>query len=186
MTVKRFAAFFGLLLPALALTLAIPDASAQDYLTATGNPTFSVNIPVENGYINVANGNLHMEIPIATHTQRGALQLNERFVYDSKIWKIVQNGGYSWQPTNVQNSMAGWRFISGAETGIATNNVNHSVAGQDFTPIGCTRLFHGSTHLGRIISLMLRGGSLPLIAVITQCSSRHPDGQLTRAATAFK
>src|SRR5260370_3718502 len=50
---------------------------------------------------------------------------------------------------------------------------NHSVAGQDFTPIGCTRLFHGSTHLGRIISLMLRGGSLPLIAVITQCSSRH-------------
>jgi YD repeat-containing protein len=100
--------------------IAASSGFAQDYVTATGNPTFSLNIPVESGFINVANGNLHMEIPIANHAQRGTLKLNERLVYDSKIWKIVQNGGYSWQPTNVPNSMAGWRFMTGGEAGITT------------------------------------------------------------------
>jgi len=95
---------------------------AQDYLSATGTPTFGMNIPVENGFINISNGDLHMEFTLASHKQRGTLQLNERLVYDSRIWKIVHNGSYYWQPTNVFNSNAGWRFFSGIEQGLQTSD----------------------------------------------------------------
>lgn len=90
---------------------------AQNYVYATGNPTFSTQIPIENGFINVNNGDIHIEIPLATQPQRGRLQLAEKLVYDSRIWKIVSNGGYSWQPTNVANSMGGWVFSSGLGAG---------------------------------------------------------------------
>ena len=94
--------------------LLLRPALAEDYLYATGNPTFGVNIPIENGYINVANGNVHLEISLASRPQRGDLKLNERLVYDSRIWQILYGGsGHSWQPTNVPNSMAGWRFVNG-------------------------------------------------------------------------
>ena len=110
---KQIAAFLCLLFGPIAHS----SLNAQGYLYQTGVPTFSTQIPVENGFINVNNGDIHIEIPLATHSQRGSLQLTERLVYDSRIWKIVQNGGYSWQPTNVPNSMGGWLFYSGAETG---------------------------------------------------------------------
>jgi hypothetical protein len=45
-------------------------AIGQDYVYATGSPTFGVNIPVENGFINVTNGNLHLEFSLATHKAR--------------------------------------------------------------------------------------------------------------------
>lgn len=103
---------------------------AQDYVYAIGSPAFGVNIPIENGYINVANGNVHLEFPLAQHSQRGNLRLNERLEYDSRIWKIVKNGSnYLWQPTNVPNSMAGWRFVSGAEAGSIQTNLGYYMSG---------------------------------------------------------
>jgi hypothetical protein len=57
----------------LCLCLITDRSFAQDYIYATGNPAFAVNIPVENGFINITNGNLHMEFPLAIHKQRGAL-----------------------------------------------------------------------------------------------------------------
>ena len=71
---------------------------AQDYVYAVGNPSFSVDIPIEDGYINVANGNIHLEIPISNVKQRGSLQHSSRLVYDSRIWKIIEDssGNYSW------------------------------------------------------------------------------------------
>ena len=91
---------------------------AQNYLYGTGDQTWGINIPIENGFINVANGQVHLEIGLANHAQRGSLSLNEALVYDSRIWQIVANGSsYSFQPTNVPNSMAGWRFINGSATG---------------------------------------------------------------------
>lgn len=92
-------------------------ASAQGYLYATGNPSFSSQIPVQNGFIDLNNGNLHIELSLVSHPQRGSLPLNERLVYDSRIWQIVDNGTQSWQPTNVPNSSGGWRFTTGLETG---------------------------------------------------------------------
>lgn len=81
-------------------------------------------MPVELGFVNVANGNLHMEIPLAGPAQRGSLQVGERLVYDSRIWKIDDTG--TWSPTNVPNAQLGWRFLSGAESGAAAQiGVSH-------------------------------------------------------------
>src|ERR1700740_800556 len=107
---KSVAVYFCLLLGMLGKS----QIHAQNYLYATGNPTFSTQIPIENGFINVNNGDIHIEIPLATHAQRGRLPLAERLIYDSRIWKIVHNSSYSWQPTNIPNSMGGWTFSSGS------------------------------------------------------------------------
>ncbi|MFP5236004.1 MAG: RHS repeat-associated core domain-containing protein [Acidobacteriota bacterium] len=97
---------------------ACQSSSAQDYLYSTGSPTWGMQIPVENGFINVNNGNIHFEISLATHQQRGTLKLNEKLVYDSRIWQIVPSGSsYDWEPTNVADAQGGWRFIKGNETG---------------------------------------------------------------------
>ena len=45
------------------------------YLNDPGGPVYSVQIPVENGYIDVSNGNLHLEFSLAGPPQRGALTL---------------------------------------------------------------------------------------------------------------
>ncbi len=79
-----------------------------------------MNIPVKNGYINVANGDLHLEIPFSQLKQRGNLALDEKLVYDSRIWMIGHYSNYYWWPTNVPNSSDGWRFVTGAETGTLT------------------------------------------------------------------
>jgi RHS repeat-associated protein len=101
--------------------------TAQSYLTSTGSPSFASNIPVELGYVDLSNGNLHLEIPLATFAQRGKLALNERLVYDSRIWQIVNNGTSNvWAPTNVPNSQAGWRFVTGMESGTVTHHFTHT------------------------------------------------------------
>lgn len=103
-------------LSALLICLTVQAALAQSYVYDTGSPTYGVNFPVPNGLINVANGNVHLEIPLATFTQRGNLPpLSIKLVYDSRIWRINQNvSTYSWQPNNIFDSMAGWRLSIGA------------------------------------------------------------------------
>lgn len=96
----------GIQLILLAAFATLPVA-AQNYLYGTGNPTWGINIPIENGFINVANGNVHMEIPIGGQPQRGSLSLTESLVYDSRIWQIVNTGtSLSFQPT----PGGGWTF----------------------------------------------------------------------------
>jgi RHS repeat-associated protein len=90
------------------LALLNPRASAQNYLYGTGSPTWGVNIPIENGFINVANGEVHIEIPIASLPQRGSLPLQEKLVYDSRIWQIISTGSsFSFEPTNVPTPYSG-------------------------------------------------------------------------------
>ncbi len=92
--------------------------SAQSYLLQTGRPTFSTTWPVHSGFINIPNGNLHLEIPLATFPQRGGHTFSAKLVYDSRIWKTVFNGiTYTWQPTNVAGSQGGWRFVTTADVG---------------------------------------------------------------------
>jgi hypothetical protein len=102
----------------------------NNYLYTIGNQPFSTQIPIENGFVNVNNGDIHIEIPLAQNAQRGSIPLNERLVYDSRIWKIVSNSGYFWSPTNVPNSMGGWTFQSGQAVGSASPNI---VSGSTFT-----------------------------------------------------
>ncbi len=56
------------------LLLAVAGHS-QTTITAAGNPSNSATFPVEVGSVNLGNGNLHIEIPIANIPQRGDLSL---------------------------------------------------------------------------------------------------------------
>lgn len=102
----------------LLLVIGAGLAEAQDYITAVGRPTFTTHDSVELGFVNVANGNMHLEIPLATFPQRGRA-VDIRMVYDSRIWRVFDDGvSRSWQPTNVPG--AGWRFVSSVDRGSVT------------------------------------------------------------------
>jgi hypothetical protein len=99
---------------------------AQTYLNATGAPTFSVPASVELGYVNLSNGNLHLNVPFGVFPQRGAIGFSAGMIYDSRIWQVVNN---QWQPSNVSNSMGGWRFATSVDGGAVTEFVNTSSCG---------------------------------------------------------
>jgi hypothetical protein len=80
-------------------------ALAQGYLDQTGLPTFTTSELVEMGVVNLANGNLHIEIPLASTSQRGGMQYEAKLVYDSRIWK--QLNGVVWSP----EANGGWKLI---------------------------------------------------------------------------
>jgi hypothetical protein len=91
------------------------SASAQSYYTAFGQYPWSVPSPVKGGYVDLADGNLHLEIPIASMPERGANPFTAEVAYESHIWQqVTASGSTSWQPTNVANSWGGWRMV---ETG---------------------------------------------------------------------
>ena len=112
----------------LACVALIGAAYCQTYYGyAIANPPFATPSPVEMGYVNVANGNLHIEIPIASIPQRGSRGYSARLVYDSRIWIPFNNGTTtSWQPINVANSQGGWRLMTGAEAGGPTSHSSDS------------------------------------------------------------
>src|SRR5690242_815173 len=103
----------------VALSLGYAASLPAQYLQETGSPTFAAKEDIPMGFVNVANGNLHIEIPFLASPQRGGRTLLGKMVYDSRIWKIVDNGiSQSWQPTNVPGTQVGipgaqlgWRFI---------------------------------------------------------------------------
>jgi len=115
--------------------------NSQSYLNDVGSTAYGINIPIENGYINVSNGNLHLEFPLATQPQRGALSLHESLVYDSRIWMFSPFGtgsSYHWWPYNVSGSSTtsgGWRLVTGFEVGttsyVYASNTSKPVFCQD-------------------------------------------------------
>jgi len=86
--------------------------SFAQYLQKTGSPTLAATERVPMGYVNVANGNLHIEIPSVSIPQRGGHASVAKMIYDSRIWKIVDDGsgGLMWVPTNA--GARGWRYSS--------------------------------------------------------------------------
>lgn len=115
--VRLLAQFLLLVIPILlALT---GTGMAQGYLYGIGTPSYSTAFPIENGFINISNGNIHLEISLGNALpQRGTLTAPNKLVYDGRIWKIVPDGSgnYSWQPTNVPNSQGGWRYVDARGT----------------------------------------------------------------------
>jgi|GEM_PF-1278400 len=97
--------------------------NAQTTISAIGNPNESARFPIDNGFINLGNGNVHLEIPIAAYPQRGDLSVAAKFVYDSSIWQVVNspdNHNPEWYPalTAGSNDSAvygglGWTFQNG-------------------------------------------------------------------------
>ena len=103
----------------VAFLLATAPAWAQNppYLLTISAPAFAAPAPVENGFDNLANGNLHIEIPLVAASQRGHNGFSASLVYDSRIWQIGTPSLPSWQLLNVLNFQGGWRFVTSADTG---------------------------------------------------------------------
>lgn len=94
---------------------------AQNYLTTIGNPPFTAPEPVELGFVETANGHLHLEIPLGSFPQRGNKQpLTFRVVYDSTIWNLVDTGISKYWANIVYPPAGGegWRLVTGINTGL--------------------------------------------------------------------
>lgn len=110
------------------IVLAFPGlASAQDisdYLFQTGTPSFAAMDSFPGGIsVNITNGNMHMEIPLAGYPQRGGVPAALKLVYDSRLWTGTGTGYYSYNPTTsvghpeTQFSPAfGWHFVGMPQT----------------------------------------------------------------------
>lgn len=86
---------------------------AQSYVYMFGSNAWSAPVSVPGGSVDAANGNLHIEIPVASMPERGSVPFVARLVYDSHIWVPAT----SWMPNNVPNSSSGWRLVTTAGTG---------------------------------------------------------------------
>lgn len=117
--------------------------NAQTNISAIGNPNESARFPIENGFINLGNGNVHLEIPIAAYPQRGDLSVGAKFVYDSSIWQVVNSPDYhnpEWYPAFAAGTYGtavygglGWTFQYGHYyEGSATINSYTCPAGSDY------------------------------------------------------
>jgi len=112
--------FFETLAILILIILTSESANAQNYLGQIGAPAFSTASPVELGYLNIANGNLHLSVPLGSFPQRGHLDYTAALDYDSSIWVEAGSVPPSWQPTNVSNSWGGWRLVISASPGTAS------------------------------------------------------------------
>ena len=113
-----------LLVVTMLLAASTPTLRAQTYLQGIGVPTFTTQIPVENGFVNAANGNLHLEIPLGSFPQRGGGTDKVSLMYDSAIW--MTSSGTVWSPTNVSsyagnNVFGGWRLVTSGDPGLISS-----------------------------------------------------------------
>lgn len=120
--------FSSLVSVAVIILMGAKTSPAQSYMDEPGIPEFTTSFPVEHGFINIANGALHLEIPIASYPQRGSkLQYNARLVYDSRFWTYNANDDTrptAWQPDGVGpvGPGVGWRLITDEDSGEASNS----------------------------------------------------------------
>jgi hypothetical protein len=108
-----------------------PTAMAQaNPLEVIGVLPFSAEIPVEEGHIKPANGDLHIQIPLGTFPQRGGPSFLAWLEYDSSIYRQLQtswglaccSGNYLGQTSN----LGGWRLVTSSTTGLVTYSVTYT------------------------------------------------------------
>lgn len=111
------------------LLFATPSCGQQSFMDEPGIPAFTTSFPVEHGFINLANGNLHIEIPIASYPQRGNISaLHARLVYDSRFWTVRTDPvtlAQSWVPNVPHTGISvggGFRLITDGEPGNADSD----------------------------------------------------------------
>jgi RHS repeat-associated protein len=111
MPIKRRKPNYGLSIRIVLIValLLVHPAVGQSYSTSTGIPSFSTPQPVELGFVDASEGNLHLSIPIGSYQQRGASQPeNITLEYDSNFWQTIYTGSISvWVP-NGANAGNGW------------------------------------------------------------------------------
>jgi hypothetical protein len=103
----------------VALMLLLPRsirAQSGYYFNIVGRPYDSVPEATELGFVDLATGDLHLEIPLGDAPQRGAMTTDVRLIYDGRIWETVNNGtSQSWQPVNLSYegfSSGGWNWTA--------------------------------------------------------------------------
>lgn len=128
MAYKNF--FLGIVVVLILSPLAPCQNESVDYLFSPGVQELSAADPFELGSVNVANGNLHIEIPLASFPQRGsAPTLTYELVYDSRMWQPVDAGTYyAWQPTAIFGCQwipwpTTWRLVTSADPGYVTPQI---------------------------------------------------------------
>lgn len=86
-----------------ALGIATPAQDPSNYVLQTGRPSFSTIDRFPGGFVNIANGNMHLEIPLGSYPQRGSVgDLGYKLVYDSRVWVSEGTGAESFI-TTMQN-----------------------------------------------------------------------------------
>ena len=118
-----------LFLAAVVLLVATASFGQQSFMDEPGIPAFTTSFPVEHGFINLANGNLHIEIPIASYPQRGNISaLHARLVYDSRFWTVRSDpvtSAQSWVPSVSPTGISvggAFRLITDGEPGKADSD----------------------------------------------------------------
>ena len=144
----------SILFTALFLGLFLQPALGQNYLTATGSPSFGTPLPVALGTVDASTGNLHLSIPLGSYPQRGTNQPEPvTLEYDSNIWTVGLVGYVpTWVPDNgpAMWSNGGWFFSFLAQTltqsqGYVTNYSNCTTDVPWMDQNGTTHLFHVAT-----------------------------------------
>ncbi|HEX4037746.1 MAG TPA: hypothetical protein VHX37_06785 [Acidobacteriaceae bacterium] len=169
---------------ALVVAIITPrPACAQDYLSGSGIPAFVSPQPVEQGFVDASNGNLHLQFTFGSYPQRGSGQpYSVNYVYDSDmLWNIGCSGSScSWAPSNYNNY--GWRL--GTNGGTLTGlNCTTSCEEWAFTdPLGTTHYFPVSTGSCPIPNAYASDSSGYMLD-ICQTGVYAPDGTLVYSAT---
>jgi RHS repeat-associated protein len=108
-TAKITSDFFGLLRWTICLTmltLSGSSASGQNYLSSAGEPNYSTPEPTELGFVDAATGNLHIDIPLGSFSQRASKNaLALHLQYDSNIW-ATSGSSPAWFP-----GQGGWTLF---------------------------------------------------------------------------
>jgi hypothetical protein len=86
------------------LPLPARGQSTYDYSLQGGLPTFSTIDRFPGGFVNIANGNVHLEIPLANYPERGKIPSWQKLNYDNKKW-LVNNSA---TPKNWYLNRVGW------------------------------------------------------------------------------
>ncbi|HJX84239.1 MAG TPA: hypothetical protein VJ723_07850, partial [Candidatus Angelobacter sp.] len=119
--------------------VAVPNGLAQtapnDYIDRIGLPNFAVPHPVEMGFVNLPNGNLHLDFPMGPSIiQRGGKSISLKLTYDSRIYSLGWISGFGLYPYNVVGSDGGWKVIL---TGDDANQILSSNGCQPFSGGTC-------------------------------------------------
>jgi RHS repeat-associated protein len=119
---------------ALFLGPTAPVVRGQNTANSIGIPPFSAMEPIENGYINMANGGVHLEVPLGSFPQRGGRKIKASLMYDSNIW--IDYAYVGWYPYNVDSgynsglSLGGWRLVTSGNQGwIAAGATDRTICG---------------------------------------------------------
>lgn len=98
-----------------------PAAKAQadtDPLETIGVRPVPDFLPIPNGHVDLSSGDLHIDIPLGTFSQRGRSQVTTSLLYDSAIWS---QGAAQWTTSEYYGPLIGWQFATPAPADLISN-----------------------------------------------------------------